>query len=658
MDDLDEEAPPPPPPPPQPNGISSSNPLSSEIMEDLDDAGPNADLDEDGGDHIHIDGVEDDDDGAASGPVDPELKGASPSAAPFRTDVCSEVAASGNGGGGTDTAAAAEDSALMPPPPPPSGALSAVVNLGPPRALKRWPLPPSLTPKKRRMPGTLPELELDLQAKTSEVDGAWHCATCDAPYQSRIGLFAHTRFCAGRAAAWACEWCSCTEAQTQGKASGPNGVRTLCAACGSRYRNGAEAMPQQNEKGDFLCPGCGRPYPSIGALGGHRRFCDGGVWRCQWCECKHEDSNGKGPGPEGPMTLCSACSSRFKNGHTGPPPRNEDGKYICEGCGKLFDTISGVGSHRKRCDGGVWRCSWCECKAEETSGKGPGPEGKSQLCSLCSARWRSGHTGPPPTDADGRYPCEGCGRTFEEYRALSVHHRNCDGGTWRCNWCNCKAEETSGKSPGPDGPRTLCGACASRYRAGHTGPPPKNAEGKYLCEKCDRAFDNISSLGGHSRFCDGGNWRCGWCKSKRDECSGKGPGPEGVQTLCSLCSQRWKSGHSGLPEAGPDGRYLCEEGCGRTFESFRALGIHQRGCDGGNWRCEWCNCKAEETSGKSPGPNGPRTLCGNCGGRYRSGATGPPVVNAFGQYPCDMCGRSFETISGLGGHRRSCKMGK
>ena len=70
------------------------------------------------------------------------------------------------------------------------------------------------------------------------------------------------------------------------------------------------------------------------------------------------------------------------------------------------------------------------------------------LCSTCSARWRSGHTGPPPTDTDGRYPCERCERTFETFRALGVHSRDCDGGAWRCNWCECQAHETSGKNPG------------------------------------------------------------------------------------------------------------------------------------------------------------------------------------------------------------------
>ena len=151
----------------------------------------------------------------------------------------------------------------------------------------------------------------------------------------------------------------------------------------------------------------------------------------------------------------------------------------------------------------------------------------------CSSRWKGGLAGPPERDHEGRYPCDKCERTFETFRALGVHGRDCDGGAWRCAWCACKAHETSGKSPGPDGPRTLCSACASRYRAGHAGPPKVNESGRFACDKCDKTFDSMASLGGHKRFCDGGAWRCAWCDCSANESSGKGPGPEGGKMLCS-----------------------------------------------------------------------------------------------------------------------------
>ena len=109
---------------------------------------------------------------------------------------------------------------------------------------------------------------------------------------------------------------------------------------------------------------------------------------------------------------------------------------------------------------------------------------------------------------------------------------------------------------------------------------------------------------------------------------------------------------TGPPEKDADGRYPCDK-CDSTFESFRALGIHSRTCDGGNWSCQWCETK-DKAAGKGPGPDGPRTLCSNCAGRYRTGATGPAVMDVFGMYPCDLCGKQYETVAGLGGHRRHC----
>ena len=88
--------------------------------------------------------------------------------------------------------------------------------------------------------------------------------------------------------------------------------------------------------------------------------------------------------------------------------------------------------------------------------------------------------------------------------ALASHSRRCDGGNWRCKWCECKADECSGKNPGPDGPATLCGACGARYRGGATGPPPTNAEGNFLCEDCGEfktnawAFILVALLSLHS----------------------------------------------------------------------------------------------------------------------------------------------------------------
>ena len=89
--------------------------------------------------------------------------------------------------------------------------------------------------------------------------------------------------------------------------------------------------------------------PGLVRLSGHKRFCDGGAWRCGWCTATARNSAGRGPGPEGARTLCSACSSRYRSGHTGPPPKDADGRLFCPDCEKRFDTVSGLGSHRRFC---------------------------------------------------------------------------------------------------------------------------------------------------------------------------------------------------------------------------------------------------------------------------------------------------------------------
>ena len=282
-------------------------------------------------------------------------------------------------------------------------------------------LPPSMT-RKRPKGQYFKMLALNATARPSG-DGRWQCDQCEAAYDTRTGLFGHVRFCEGRNA-WRCEWCACTEMQTNHKANGPNGEKTLCSACGARFRGGANAMPQQNDRGEFLCGTCDRTFTDIRGLGSHRRFCDGGAWRCAWCMCSAEQTSGKGPGPDGASTLCANCAGRFRSGHTTAVLPNADGKYECELCDRTFETIAALGVHRRSCDGGAWRCAWCEVSADQAQGKSPGPDGAGTLCSTCGARFRGGHLGPPPRNAFGQIECE-CGRAFDKLNALATHKRSC-----------------------------------------------------------------------------------------------------------------------------------------------------------------------------------------------------------------------------------------
>jgi len=118
-------------------------------------------------------------------------------------------------------------------------------------------------------------------------------------------------------------------------------------------------------------------------------------WGCQWCACSFSESGGRSPGPDGPGTLCSACGSRYRNGHAGPPLMDKDGKYVCDGCNKAFGSIRGLGSHRRGCWGGQWKCDWCQVLEQGSGGKCPGPAGPRTLCSACGSRFRNGHKSFP-----------------------------------------------------------------------------------------------------------------------------------------------------------------------------------------------------------------------------------------------------------------------
>ena len=53
-----------------------------------------------------------------------------------------------------------------------------------------------------------------------------------------------------------------------------------------------------------------------------------------------------------PTDLSFVFSLSYRHGQQGPPPKDEaTGKVMCDKCGRLFDTMGGLGSHRRHCIG-------------------------------------------------------------------------------------------------------------------------------------------------------------------------------------------------------------------------------------------------------------------------------------------------------------------
>ncbi len=161
---------------------------------------------------------------------------------------------------------------------------------------------------------------------------------------------------------------------------------------------------------------------------------------------------------------------------------------------------------------------------------------------------------------------------------------------WQCNWC--QSSKTRKRQRGPDGPKTLCEKCNSRWRkGGETGP---------------RSAD----------------WKCDWCGADDSQTPRRYKGPKGPGTLCEPCGKRRTQGATGPPAK--------------------------------NWRCDWCG--TSEMRQRRPGPNGPKTLCDTCGHRFSHGKTGPRLAGPFECRWCDATSthRRFPGPTGEGELCDSC----
>uniref|UniRef100_A0A7S4BUH4 C2H2-type domain-containing protein n=1 Tax=Chrysotila carterae TaxID=13221 RepID=A0A7S4BUH4_CHRCT len=119
-----------------------------------------------------------------------------------------------------------------------------------------------------------------------------------------------------------------------------------------KVRSGRASLPDA-PKPRFACDFCRRIFDAAMALGSHQRYCDDGTWRCLLCECTFAETASKCHGPNGPRTLCVACSTRHRTSDAstaGRRPANAErparagtaaqdagGSLLCDGCERVFD---------------------------------------------------------------------------------------------------------------------------------------------------------------------------------------------------------------------------------------------------------------------------------------------------------------------------------
>ena len=141
------------------------------------------------------------------------------------------------------------------------------------------------------------------------------------------------------------------------------------------------------------------------------------TWRCEWCGSSAE--LGRGKGPNGQVSLCSACSKRMEHDPSTMKERSVcKPKYTCIRCNASFNFPAELVNHTERFHSAErgktasglesWSCHWCGCSEKEAvkccyawiKPKPDEPLFRTPLCSHCMTDFRAGKRNPQWDDTD------------------------------------------------------------------------------------------------------------------------------------------------------------------------------------------------------------------------------------------------------------------
>ena len=134
-------------------------------------------------------------------------------------------------------------------------------------------------------------------------------------------------------------------------------------ACGARFGRATHRARGERRR-PIRVPGL-QATATVGAIGGHRRFCDAARAVAGDCGGVQRQARGR-TAPR----LCSPCSPA--SAPTGPPTRTTTRtarRASCARCAKKFESIG----RRGRSVMAARKCRWCGVGAQLIHGKGPGP---------------------------------------------------------------------------------------------------------------------------------------------------------------------------------------------------------------------------------------------------------------------------------------------
>ncbi len=392
------------------------------------------------------------------------------------------------------------------------------------------------------------------------------------------------------------------------------------------------------------CDVCGRAFSSLSALGGHKSK---HFWEKRRLEIENLEVQAAPADLETPEANTESMETKTSQGVTSPGHRD----YVCNKCGKVFDTGPKLGGHRRKC------LHFPESSGLRTPEATPAPGEPISFSALDQ------NVDQTDTDSAKPHKCDVCGETFSSPHALGGHKGKHNSEKLRV------AREAPQGQLDPTGKVHECDECGQRFSTGNGLGGHKN---KHKAERRRRLMQETMQVElGQLEFLP------------VDPKFIKTEPVENLEHLGQVSKPESEVEHNlgqlGFvePPKTPVKRYECDV-CGKIFTDGRAFGGHQ-----GKHRAEKKRLSAEsleqEKLEPSLGPAEPVVIEPEPGQHVETvhdveqgnlerhldqtqsehqmvhDDAEVEIVTPTKLYKCDLCGKTFGSGRAFGGHKNAHK---